>query len=169
MVDKTKRRVFEKGHHRKFLVVIDDSPEFEVALFFAARVAKRTGGRLAILYVNEPLKMGGWFDIKTETPEDGAARGRTEIDKSLAKLDEMGVKKLRTESIIRSGDRAEEILKVIERDEDIAVLVLGASVSRVGPGPLVSSLAAGARAGTFPIPIYIVPGDLTLDEVAALA
>ena len=44
-----KRRVFEKGHYRKFLVVLDDTPEFEVALYFAARVANRTGGRLAML------------------------------------------------------------------------------------------------------------------------
>ncbi len=58
---------------------------------------------------------------------------------------------------------------MIERDEDIAVLVLGASVSRKGPGPLVSSLGTGGRAGTFPIPIYIVPGDLTPDEITALA
>jgi hypothetical protein len=30
-------------------------------------------------------------------------------------------------------------------------------------------LAAGKTAGTFPIPITIVPGDLTLEEVKALA
>ena len=38
------------------------------------------------------------------------------------------------------------------------MLVLGASKEAAGPGPLVSSLAAGATAGKFPIPITIVPG-----------
>lgn len=151
------------------MVVIDDSPEFEVALYFAARVASRTGGRLAMLYVNEPVKMSGWFDIKGDAAVDPEARATAEIARFRKKLEELGMKKLRTEAIIRSGDRAEEIIKVIERDEDIAVLVLGASESRQGPGPLVSSLAAGSRAGAFPIPIYIVPGHLTPEEVAALA
>lgn len=169
MHEKIRRRVFEAGHHRKFLVVVDDSPEFEVALYFAARVASRTGGRLVMLYVNEPMKMSGWFNISSDASEDKEQRANQEIARSREKLNELGMKKLRTEAIIRNGDRAEEILKVIERDEDIAVLVLGASVSPEGPGPLVSSLAGGAQAGTFPIPIYIVPGDLTFDEVASLA
>jgi len=169
MSAKTKRRAFEAGHNRKFLVVVDDSSEFEVALYFAARVANRTGGRLAMLYVNEPVKQSGWFHIKRDGPEDPKARAQEQIAKFRGKLDELGLKKLKTEAIIRTGDKAEEIIRVIERDEDIAVLVLGASVKRRGPGPLVSSLATGSRAGTFPIPIYIVPGDLTPQEVAALA
>lgn len=169
MSDNPARRVFEKGHHRKFLVVVDDSPEFEVALYFAARVANRTGGRLAMLYVNQPLQSSGWFHIKSDTLEEPEDRARREIARFREQLEERGLGDLKTEAIVRSGDPAEEIIKVIVRDEDIAVLVLGASVSRQGPGPLVSSLAAGSRAGTFPIPIYIVPGDLTREEVAALA
>ena len=60
-------------------------------------------------------------------------------------------------------------MDLIDEDEDISILVLGAGTEAEGPGPLVSSLGAGSRAGTFPIPIYIVPGDLTREEVAALA
>jgi nucleotide-binding universal stress UspA family protein len=164
-----KRRVFEKGHHRKFMVVIDDSPEFEVALYFAARVAHRTKGRLVMLYVDEPVKTGGWFDIKSSAPDHRKDRAEAEIDKFRSRLDEMGMPKIRTEAITRTGDKAEEIIRVIDRDEDIAVLVLGASVSRRGPGPLVTSLVTGEEAGTFPVPIYIVPGDLTFDEISALA
>ena len=36
---------------RKFLVVVDDSPEFETALRYAARRARSTGGRVALLRV----------------------------------------------------------------------------------------------------------------------
>ena len=67
------------------------------------------------------------------------------------------------------GKKVEEILKLIDEDEDIAVLVLGAAVDAKGPGPLVSSLAAGKAAGTYPVPITIVPGNLTLDDLLALA
>ena len=73
------------------------------------------------------------------------------------------------EEFIREGQKAEEIVKLIEEDRDFGILILGASTDPSGPGPLVSSLAAGAKAGTFPIPITIVPGNLTFDEIAGLA
>ena len=50
-----------------------------------------------------------------------------------------------------------------------AILVLGASTESAGPGPLVSSLAVGATAGKFPIPITIVPGELKAEDIKALA
>lgn len=170
MAPSRKRRAFERGHYRKFLVVVDDSPEFEVALFFAARVASRTGGRLAMLYVNEPIRVGGWFAMKESPPIERPAGYTDELFAGIrTKLREMGHEDLKTETVVREGDKAEEILKVINADEDIAILVLGASPGDEGPGPLVSSLATGSGAGTFPIPIYLVPGTLTLDEIAALA
>ena len=66
-------------------------------------------------------------------------------------------------------EKPEEIVKLIEQDEDIAILVLGAAVNPKGPGPLVSSLATGKAAGTFPIPIVIVPGTLDVEDLKALA
>ena len=169
MADPKKRQVFKKGHHRKFLVVIDDSPEFEQALYFAARVANRTGGRLAMLYVNQPMKVGRWLSFEVSQPVQTEGQAEAAFNDIREHLLELGFDKLKTEAIVRSGDPAEEIVKVIERDEDIAILVLGAGTSSEGPGPLVSSLAMGSRAGRFPIPIYIVPGTLTHDEIAALA
>lgn len=159
----------EDSGPRKYLVVVDDSPEFEAAMYYAARLAARMGGVMAMLYVSEPLKTSGWFEIQVDAPDEPARRAKQEIDKFRAKLEGRGLKTLSTEAIIRTGDKAEEIIKVIGRDKDISVLVLGASVSREGPGLLVSSLAAGSRVGTFPIPIIIVPGDLTPEEIEELA
>jgi len=72
------------------------------------------------------------------------------------------------EALIREGDKAEEIVDLIEEDEDMAILVLGASTDSTGPGPLVAMLA-NAAAASFPIPVTIVPGDLTDEEIDALA
>jgi hypothetical protein len=72
------------------------------------------------------------------------------------------------ELVIREGNRSEEIVKVIEGDEDIAVLVLAAGTDTEGPGPLVSALA-GKASGTFPVPITIVPGNLDDETIAAIA
>ncbi len=40
-----KRRVFEQGHARKLLVIVDESPEVEGALFFAAGRVSHVGGQ----------------------------------------------------------------------------------------------------------------------------
>ena len=48
--------------------------------------------------------------------------------------------------------------------------MLAAAAGRGGPGPLVSAIAKdGVRFGVRKVPITIVPGDLTDDEIAALA
>ena len=51
------------------------------------------------------------------------------------------------EEVIREGKKVEEILKQIDEDEDIAVLVLGASKEAAGPGPLVSLAGCRQAAG----------------------
>jgi nucleotide-binding universal stress UspA family protein len=80
-----------------------------------------------------------------------------------------GLEKVVIEEVIREGKKIDAILAQIDEDEDVAVLVLGASKEATGPGPLVTSLAAGTTAGKFPIPITIVPGDLALEDIRALA
>jgi nucleotide-binding universal stress UspA family protein len=67
------------------------------------------------------------------------------------------------ERVIREGNKAQEILSLIEEDEDIAVLILAAGTGAEGPGPLVASLAK--TAGTFPIPVAIVPGHLSDEDL----
>jgi nucleotide-binding universal stress UspA family protein len=49
-------------HQRVFLVVVDSSPEMKVALRFACRRARATGGRLAMLYVTEPAS-AEWLGV----------------------------------------------------------------------------------------------------------
>ena len=71
------------------------------------------------------------------------------------------------ECVIREGEVSGEILRLIEEDEDIAILVLAAAADNEGPGPLVSSL--GKTAGSFPVPIAIVPGHLTDEELDAMS
>ena len=164
-----KRKVFEKGHVRKFLVVVDESPEFEAALIFATRVAARTGGALTMLYVIEPGDFQHWLGVEEVRREEEAKKAKALFRLARMKLARANCEEVPIEEIVREGDKAEQIIELIEADEDIAILVLGAASGDEGPGPLVSSLVAGSRAGSFPIPIYVVPGELELDEILALA
>jgi nucleotide-binding universal stress UspA family protein len=147
---------------------VDESPEVESALFFAAGRVTHTGGRILLLYVIEPDNQF-WGGVRQVQIEEENNKAKALFRLFRRKLNNAGFEAVTTEEAIREGVKAEQILKQIDDDEDIAILVLGAAVDAKGPGPLVSSLAAGPTAGKFPIPITIVPGDLTLDDIAALA
>jgi nucleotide-binding universal stress UspA family protein len=163
-----RRRVFEQGHARKLLVIVDESPEVEGALFYAAGRATHTGGQIVLLYVIEPDTQF-WDAVRQVQLDEQTNKARALFRLFRRKLTNAGYDKVVLEEVIREGKLVEAIRQQIEDDEDVAVLVLGASKEAAGPGPLVSSLGSGTTAGKFPIPITIVPGDLSLEEIQALA
>jgi len=165
-----KRQIYLEGHKRKFLVVVDETPECESALAFAASRAERTKGHLALLYVVQPEGEGmHWLGVEEVAREEGLNKAKAVFRLFGRKLRAMGFEALEPEEIVREGDKADEITTLIEEDQDIGVLVLGASKDPSGPGPLVSSLAGGKLAGVFPVPITVVPGHLSIEEILALA
>lgn len=161
-----KRRSTEAGHRRKFLVVIDDTPECGRAVHFAARRAKHTSGGLVLLYVIAPGEFHEWVGVENIM----RAEALEAAEATLGRFAEMAraVAEVEPEVVIREGNRSAEIVNVIEGDEDVAVLVLAAGTDTEGPGPLVTALA-GKSAGTFPVPITIVPGNLDDETIAAIA
>jgi nucleotide-binding universal stress UspA family protein len=163
-----KRRIFEPGHGRKLLVIVDESPEVEGALFYAAGRVLHAGGSILLLYVIEPDNQF-WEGVRQVQLEEQTNKARAVFRLFRRKLNNEGYEAVPTEEVIREGKKLEEIVKQIDEDEDVAVLVLGASKEAVGPGPLVSGLATGALAGKFAIPITIVPGDLAVEDIKALA
>jgi len=77
------------------------------------------------------------------------------------------IARIKLDRVIREGETAAEIIKLIEEDADIGILVLAAGTGKEGPGPLVSNLAK--TAGTFPIPVAIVPGHLSDEDLDAMS
>ena len=71
------------------------------------------------------------------------------------------------ELVIREGAAATEIHKLNEEDQDIAILVLAAGGAKEGPGPLVASIAG--KGAAFPIPVTVVPYNLTDEDIDSLA
>jgi nucleotide-binding universal stress UspA family protein len=164
-----KRLSFEQGHLRKLLVIVDETPEVESALFFAAHRIRRTGGKLLLLYVIEPQDFQHWMGVRDIQRQEGVNKATAIFRLFKRKLVNAGFGDIPVEEVIREGNKPEQIIALIEEDFDVGILVLGASTDTRGPGPLVSSLAAGRYAGTFPIPITIVPGTLSPDDIATLA
>jgi nucleotide-binding universal stress UspA family protein len=154
---------------RKFLVIADESPEFQAALRFACRRARSTGGHVALMKVIEPAVFEHWSGVRDEIER----QAREDAEASLQKVAEYVIAEtgLPPEFIIKHADNTRVALReVIGEDPSIKILVLAAAVGGRGPGPLVASIAKeGVKWGTRKVPVTIVPGDLTDDEIADLA
>lgn len=168
MTARKRRQLFDQGHKRKFLVVVDESPEMDTALAYAVRRSRRTGGSLVLLYIIEPPETTHWLGVEAAFREEATTKAMAVFRLCARKIHNWGFTDVTPEEQIREGHRADEVMKFIEEDRDIGVLVLGASTDPKGPGPLVASLA-GAKAGSFSIPITVVPGTLSLEEIEGLA
>lgn len=167
----TPRRCYEPGHRPKFLVLVDETRECDRAVHFAARRAARVGADVVMLAVVEPTEFRHFLRVGDVMQAEAAEEARKRPAKAADRI--RTVAGLEPETLIREGDPAGEIVALIERDEDISLLVLAAGVGAEGPGPLVSAPVGkgfgGADAAAFPIPVAIVPGHPADAQIDALA
>ena len=158
-----RRRSYEAGHKPKWLVVIDDTPECDRAIYFAARRAARVGAGVVMLRVIETADRNQqWLGVADIMKAEAHEQANADLDRAAGRVN--GIAAITAERVIREGPVADEILGLIEDDEDIAILVLAAAVGDE-PGPLVTSVAQ--TAGNYPIPVAIVPGHLSDEELDA--
>ena len=157
----SKRLANVEGHRRKLLVIVDDSPECDRAITYAALRAERTGGLLDMLFVIAPGDFQHWLGVeeimRAEAREAADAALATYVEKAKSLAD------ITVETVVREGSLREELLNLIEEDQDIAILVLAAGDRSDGPGPLVSSLAG--KGSSFPIPVTVVPCHISDDDI----
>ena len=150
-------------YKRKFLVVIDETAECDRALTFAAYRVKRTGGTVVLMSIVEPPEFVG-LGVEEVLRAEAVEEAERNLDTRLARIRQIG--EVKVESVIREGSGLEQIESVIAEDRDIAILVLAASISPDGPGPLVTHFAT--RANNLPIPLTIVPGRMSDEEIIAI-
>lgn len=162
--------VSESEKLRKLLVVVDETPECKAAIYFASRRAAATGARVTMLYVLSPPDFQHWQSVKKVMEEEA----REEAERTLQDLaaEVKSVSGQMPELIIREGQTKEQIRDLIAEDRAIKSLVLAAAEGN-DPGPLVSSIAKGGflgqNSGGVAIPVTIVPGQLSRDELDALS
>jgi nucleotide-binding universal stress UspA family protein len=149
---------------RVFLVVVDESEEMRNALRFACRRAQHTGGRVALLYVIEPAEFQHWLGVGRVMEEEARAEAERRLQTLAAEVF------ARTGKMpilhIREGRREEEVLRLIEEDAAISLLVLATAPTASNPGPIVSHLMKNL--GKLRVPVTLVPGQLTDGEIDAL-
>lgn len=150
---------------RIYLVVVDDSPESEVALRFAARRAVKTGGGVEILSILPPQEFMTFGGVQATIEAEARQHAEAVIAGAAGTLfEESGLKPAIT---LREGDGPKVVRDVIAENPEIAALVLGAAASGA-PGPMIAHFA-GADAGKLSVPIMIVPGSLDRDAIDRLS
>jgi nucleotide-binding universal stress UspA family protein len=162
----SQRRSYEQGHKPKCLVVVDDSAEGDRAMYYASRWAVRVGGGVVMLrLIDTEDRNQQWLGVADIMRAEAEEAANAALDRASGRAN--GIAAITPERVIREGDPTEQILDVIDKDVDIAILVLAASGGAEGPGPIITMLAK--TAGTFPVPIAIVPGNLTDADLDALS
>ena len=146
---------------RKFLVVLDDSRECLNAMRYAALRASHTGAGVQILSVISPEEFQHWMGVADVMRAEARERIEAHFEVFAKWMrDKQGVS---PELVIREGDAVTEILAQVSDDPEVGVLVLGAASDKHGPGPLVSAMTRAS--GSLPIPVTIVPGDMSKERL----
>ncbi len=149
---------------RKFMVVLDNSTECLNAMRFAAMRAEKTGARVEILAVIPPEEFNHWIGVGAIMREEARDRISAHFEIFAKWMREKH--NVEPELVIREGEVVNEILAQINDDAEVDILVLGAGTDRKGPGPLVSQLSKSS--GTLEVPIVIVPGNLSKEQIEAI-
>lgn len=149
---------------RKFLVVLDDSRECLNAMRFAAMRAAKTGGGVEILSIIPADEFNHWIGVGEVMREEARERIHAHFEVFAKWMRDK--QHVDPELVIRQGEAVAEIVAQVQDDPEIGVLVLGASTGKKGPGPLVTQLTKNA--GSLPIPITIVPGELSKERLEAI-
>src|SRR5690606_110605 len=153
---------------RKFLVVVDDSPELGAALAYASRRARSTGGHVVLLRALPGGSDEHWSGVRDEIR-------RQQREEAASLLTRLGEKVAETSGappglLIEEGGPQAAICKAVGDAADIRILIRAAGANGRGPGPLISAvLKQGAAFTGRKLPVAIVPGELTDEEIQDLA
>jgi nucleotide-binding universal stress UspA family protein len=148
---------------RKFLVVVDKTPECQVALRFATRRAQHTGGRVTLMCAAAPGQFQQWRGVEEIMKDEARAEAEGLLHAAAKTVNDLSG--ILPELVITYGTMTECLAKLLKEDKDISILVLASGVGKEGPGPLVSMFATTVQT----IPVTIVPGTFTEAQIDALA
>lgn len=154
------------SENRTYLLVVDESEELHQALYFTCLRARQTGGNIALLYVIAPAEFAHWAGVGELMREEA----RTEAENKMrvhAEYVQQLIGRM-PELHIRDGETVDQVIDMINDDASIALLVLGADTHADSAGPIVSYMT-GRGASRCRVPIAIVPGNLSDEQIEKLA
>jgi nucleotide-binding universal stress UspA family protein len=152
--------------NRVFLVVVDDTEEMRAALCYACRRARHTNGRVALLRVVEPAEFQHFATIGNLMRAEARQEAEELLQRIAAEVNDISGHL--PVLYVREGNPRDELIKLIDEEPQISSLVLAADTGPGGPGPLVTAMT-GKFIGKLRVPITIVPGNLSDEQLEAIA
>ena len=110
-----RRRSDEPGQSPKFMVVIDDTAGCDRELYFSSRRAMRIGASVLMLGVIEMHDRNQqWLGVADIMRAEAHEEANSALDRAGARAS--SITGVTPERVVREGEMAEEILKLIEED-----------------------------------------------------
>src|SRR3977135_2521445 len=116
--------------HRKFLVIVDQTPESRVALRFAARRAQHTGGIVTLLYVVPPADFQQWAGVERVMREEAYQEAERALFEAAKAVNE--IVGAMPELVTREGRTLDEVRALLKADR--ALGSLGQAAGEAGQG-----------------------------------
>jgi hypothetical protein len=123
-----------------------------------------TGGRMTLLCIAELPEMQQWRGVEEIMKDEARAEAEKLIHDAAKTVNELSG--VICELVIAEGRAAECLSDLLKNDSEISILVLAAATAKDGPGPLVATVGT---ASNYPIPVTIVPGNLSDTDIDTLA
>ncbi len=162
MVKKEKsKRVSKSKIKRIFLVVLDKTAEMHQALYYASRRAATANGEVALFRCIEPPEGQLWSGVSNIMEAEAESSSKKLLLEVSQYCEDLGTSKPKT--YLKKGNTSDELIKLINSESLITVLVLGASTEIGNPGPLINFIMNGSNECR--IPITIVPGNLSDEQI----
>ncbi len=152
---------------REFLVVIDDSEELASVIRYTCNRARHTGGKVALLYVidmEQDREFQHWQFVGNLLEQEAQEAAENVLNRHAQQIKrDSGSDPIQ---YIRNGKTRNELFSLVQEHPEISILVLGSATGEK-PGPLVEAVT-GKFAGQLGIPVTVVPGSLSEDEIDRL-
>lgn len=155
-----------RGDGGTYLIVADESDEFDVALRYAALAASHRRGHVGIVHILDIDDFQHWGTVESQMRKEMREQGEKFVWNVAKRINDMTGQ---TPSVyIEEGKRNDVLIDIINRDNMIVKLVLGVSAGAGGPGPMVSYFT-GKGMNRLRVPVLLVPGHLEPQAIDGLA
>jgi hypothetical protein len=164
-ITERRKRTPRKGDGGVYLVVIDQTPEFDIALRYAARCAESRRGHVALLQIFDVDDFQDWGTVESRILNELRAEAEQQAQRAAQKVFDLTGKV--SAIYISEGKTNSKVIDIVNQDDSLVCLVLGGGVTSGGPGPLITHFA-GKALGKLRVPIIVVPGNLDSGRIDAI-
>jgi hypothetical protein len=148
-----------------YLIVADETEEFDSALRYAAKTARADHAHVGVLHIMSEPDFQDWSRVEERVRAEAQAEGEKFLREVSARI--YDIDQQNSVLFLSEGDKAEAILKVLQANPKITRLILGGDAAGRSPGPLVTYFS-GKGMKQLPVPLTIVPGHIPPEKIDSL-